>query len=676
MGKKKSSAILIVLLTLLAQIATYQIPAAQGIAWSDKTSLTPSLTLETKPYVTMDAQGKLWLAYETYRSNNWDIFGRIFDGTAWLQEERYTNHGSKDLNPSLALLANSSLLMVWASDRSGEFKLYSKTYNPTWGWSAENPVTSGPGRDSTPSLLQSTNGVLWLFWTREALSGQTVVRDIYYKTYTNGVWSSDTPFASSTASELQPSVAETHDGAVWVAYASSLAGNLDIYYRTFRGSWSTQAPLTTSGDDDRQPWIMQDLNGTVWVFWTRCVASGQFCQDDIFYKTSSSLGASWSSEVQFTIDPQGVEVFDGEPAAVHLQDKRIYLLYVTNATGDGGDFDVYYSRSDPIPIHNVAISSLAMPENWPRQGEAFDVTVRVENRGDYTESTALAVTVDGASLGSASPVLSPGQSAAFSFSWASAGKPIGPHDLQASLSQVQGEVRTSDNSVSTRFFVLSAGDVQRDGVVNILDLVLVGGSFLSKPWDPRYNPQADINKDGNINILDLVIIGSKFGEKVILPPGFIVGASIYYLRAELGSAPRVNISVTSISGFTSPVLLSAAGFGGGITASFAPNPVAPTGTSVLTLNVSPTATAGRYTITIKATSGSITHTANIETCILYRGDVNNDGVVNILDLVRVGSAFLKTSGTPGYDPEADINKDGVINILDLVIVGSEFLKSC
>ena len=43
-----------------------------------------------------------------------------------------------------------------------------------------------------------------------------------------------------------------------------------------------------------------------------------------------------------------------------------------------------------------------------------------------------------------------------------------------------------------------------------------------------------------------------------------------------------------------------------------------------------------------------------------RHDVNDDGMVNILDLVTVANEFGKI--TP------DINGDGIVNILDLVIV--------
>ena len=49
------------------------------------------------------------------------------------------------------------------------------------------------------------------------------------------------------------------------------------------------------------------------------------------------------------------------------------------------------------------------------------------------------------------------------------------------------------------------------------------------------------------------------------------------------------------------------------------------------------------------------------------GDVNADGVVNIQDLVIVGSNFGKTG-----ENQADINGDGVVNIVDLVLVAGAF----
>jgi len=53
------------------------------------------------------------------------------------------------------------------------------------------------------------------------------------------------------------------------------------------------------------------------------------------------------------------------------------------------------------------------------------------------------------------------------------------------------------------------------------------------------------------------------------------------------------------------------------------------------------------------------------------GDVNADGVVNILDVVLLVNMVLNSE----YTSTADLNNDGVINVLDVVVLVSDILDS-
>ena len=53
------------------------------------------------------------------------------------------------------------------------------------------------------------------------------------------------------------------------------------------------------------------------------------------------------------------------------------------------------------------------------------------------------------------------------------------------------------------------------------------------------------------------------------------------------------------------------------------------------------------------------------------GDVNDDGTVNVLDLILVAQDYGKTSG---FNPYCDINKDGIVNLQDLIQVARNYGK--
>ena len=56
---------------------------------------------------------------------------------------------------------------------------------------------------------------------------------------------------------------------------------------------------------------------------------------------------------------------------------------------------------------------------------------------------------------------------------------------------------------------LTVGDVNRDGQVSILDMILVAQYFGE---DASTSPQADVNRDGTINIQDLLLVAQHLGE--------------------------------------------------------------------------------------------------------------------------------------------------------------------
>jgi subtilase family serine protease len=93
------------------------------------------------------------------------------------------------------------------------------------------------------------------------------------------------------------------------------------------------------------------------------------------------------------------------------------------------------------------------------------------------------------------------------------------------------------------------------------------------------------------------------------PPNFALSASPSSLSLARGAKVTSTITVAPQNGFTGSVSLTASGLPRGVTASF--NPSSATGTSTLTLSANSTASTGAFSVRIRGTSGSLTHTTTI-----------------------------------------------------------------
>jgi len=60
--------------------------------------------------------------------------------------------------------------------------------------------------------------------------------------------------------------------------------------------------------------------------------------------------------------------------------------------------------------------------------------------------------------------------------------------------------------------LLLPGDVNKDGVVDLVDLGLLGKAYSSHLGDPNYNWDADFNKDWKVDLTDQAIMGQHWAQ--------------------------------------------------------------------------------------------------------------------------------------------------------------------
>ncbi len=183
------------------------------------------------------------------------------------------------------------------------------------------------------------------------------------------------------------------------------------------------------------------------------------------------------------------------------------------------DGDIAHYVSDglvSIVERDVAVIDVKLSTNMTYPGRNVYINVTVANEGDLYESFNVSTYFDDTLIGKLLVVdLAPDTNTTLAFTWDTTGTtPCHSYTIKAEASLVPYEMDTADNLyVDGTVKINMIGDLNGDGVINILDILIAATAFGSEPGDPNWDPRADISEPWNvINILDIVKIAVHFGE--------------------------------------------------------------------------------------------------------------------------------------------------------------------
>jgi hypothetical protein len=206
-----------------------------GATWSNDTQLTDDSTDDLSPSIIQLINGTIMLVWQSNRLGNHDIFYMTTNGTSWSDPKQLTTDSEQDKGPHITQTKDGRIWVVWASRRTGDYEIFYKIYDGS-SWSNDTRLTySNTTSDSTPSILQTIDGTIWVFWTS---STTTSDNDIYYMySSDNGnTWSEPIQFTTDTNEDMWPAITQTRDTKIWVVWTSNRGdqpdGNWDVYYRT------------------------------------------------------------------------------------------------------------------------------------------------------------------------------------------------------------------------------------------------------------------------------------------------------------------------------------------------------------------------------------------------------------------------------------------------------------
>ena len=378
-----------------------------AVTWlGSETRLTTHGDFDGLPSMSQTADGRIWVAWTRSVIGDFSIVYQTSSdlGVSWSPETVLTMDTGVDAYPSIFQDVDGSIWVVWASDRTGSYDLFYKiSSDGGLTWSDANRLTTDQSDDLRPAVIQTVNGSIWVVWASDRTGGF----DLFYKVSSDGglTWSIANRLTTNATHDKLPSIIQTSDGSIWISWSSDRFGVYEIFYKTYSNlSWSNETRLTVDPNIDMNPSILQTLDDTIWVFWSRrsvtpeMVAGEEVYCEDLYYKYSCDNGVTWSDSIQFTITDIYTVVEDGVivvcynddmwPTIMQARDTSIWVAWMSNrADQPDGNWDIYLR------------ASLAGDVNEDEVVDIFDLTLIAKAYGsvvgDPEYDLALDITKDG-----------------------------------------------------------------------------------------------------------------------------------------------------------------------------------------------------------------------------------------------------------------------------------------
>jgi len=179
----------------------------------------------------------------------------------------------------------------------------------------------------------------------------------------------------------------------------------------------------------------------------------------------------------------------------------------------------------PFPTHNIAILDANVSCLKVKMGELLEVNCTIKNYGSVEENVVISHGQNSSNVWTAPRYLEPailysenvtiatGSHLNYVYSWNTSNEAPRLYSISIYAHLVPDEIDASDNiRLVNTVIIISPADVDANGEINIIDLLITARAYGSTPENLDWNEEADINKDDIINIMDLFLIAKVFGE--------------------------------------------------------------------------------------------------------------------------------------------------------------------
>ncbi|MBN2240076.1 MAG: exo-alpha-sialidase, partial [Dehalococcoidales bacterium] len=347
--------------------------------------VTDDVNTDCSSSICTASDGTLWIAWESDRSGNYDIWYKTSsdNGKTWSSEFQLTTDTSNDLGPDIYQTTDGDVWVFWYSYRSGNFDIwYTITNDGGISWADPVQFTFNTDEDMQPSVTQTSDGRLLVTWS----SLRSENWDIWYRESTNDGLSWSYPIRITTDSELdmEPSIIQMNDGQIWIVWASYRSGHFEIWQKSSNDNgqtWSSANQITNGNNFYREPSVTQTDDGKIWIAWWNLWNSTW----NIYYKSSVDESATWGEVIQFSYYtgwegfPDITALADGKIAIVWSSDRDTYRNIWFGIPG------VYEDIQPPPSLESLKHSPYPNPDS----DEVVTITAETGGENEDIECNAV-----------------------------------------------------------------------------------------------------------------------------------------------------------------------------------------------------------------------------------------------------------------------------------------------
>jgi len=214
------------------------------------------------PALTLDADGKLWVVWSSYRDGADTIRARWFADDSRSEEYQVSCAEGREFQCTAACDAAGRVWFGWSAHRDGVWRIIVRPFSEG-SFGEEVELDSSRDGCFNPCLLATSEGTLWAAWERVVGKKSQICLRVF-----DGVnWGRSMMVSDPGFSCFRPALVENADGSVWVAWdAWQEQQGYDIFMRGYKGGgWLAIMQVTRHAADDFHPALAADADGALWV---------------------------------------------------------------------------------------------------------------------------------------------------------------------------------------------------------------------------------------------------------------------------------------------------------------------------------------------------------------------------------------------------------------------------